>query len=100
MVSDVLNYFKSFADTSRMQISAKLFSMFRHYAGVDQVTIDLESGATVTDLLDALAGRFNNPAFKNDETQLMLMINNENAPLQTVLKEGDVVHLLPILGGG
>jgi MoaD family protein len=83
-----------------MKISVKLFSMFRHYAGVDQVIVELATGATVTDLLDTLAERFDNPAFKDNETQLMLMVNNENALHQTVLKEGDVVHLLPILGGG
>jgi MoaD family protein len=83
-----------------MQISVKLFSMFRHYAGVDQVMVEMATGATVTDLLDTLAERFDNTAFKDNETQLMLMVNNENALHQTVLKEGDVVHLLPILGGG
>jgi len=83
-----------------MQVTVKLFSMFRHYAGVDRMTVELATEATVTDLLNTLAERFNNPAFNHDETQLMLMVNNENALHQTVLTEGDVVHLMPILGGG
>jgi MoaD family protein len=83
-----------------MQVSVKFFSLFRHYAGVDQVAVELVEGATVNDLLEALAKRFDNPAFQNDETLLILMVNNENALHQTTLKEGDVVHLLPILGGG
>jgi MoaD family protein len=83
-----------------MKISVKLFSMFRQYAGAGHLTVDLEAGATVDDLLDALVERFDNPDFKNDETMLMLMVNNENAPHQRVLMEGDVVHLMPILGGG
>lgn len=83
-----------------MQVTVKLFSMFRHYAGVDRLTVELESGETIADLLDALAERFDNPAFNHDETQVMLMVNNENAPHQRILMEGDVVHLMPILGGG
>lgn len=83
-----------------MQITVKLFSMFRHYAGVDEVMVELDTGATVSDLLDALAKRFDNPVFTDDETLLMLLVNKNNAPRQTVLTEGDVVHLLPILGGG
>jgi MoaD family protein len=83
-----------------MQITVKLFSMFRHYAGVDEVMIELDTGATVNDLLDTLAERFDNPVFSDNETLLMLMVNKNNAPRQTVLMGGDVVHLLPILGGG
>jgi MoaD family protein len=83
-----------------MQISVKLFSMFRHYAGLDQTMVALDTGATVDDLLDALSKRFNNPVFSDDATLLMVMVNKNNAPRQTVLTEGDVVLLLPILGGG
>ena len=83
-----------------MLISVKLFSMFRYYAGVDQVVIELESGAAVTDLLKSLAARFDNPVFADDTSLLMVMVNQKNASPQTILNNGDVVHLLPILGGG
>ena len=83
-----------------MQITAKLFSMFRHYAGVDQVAVELNTGATVTDLLNTLVKQFDNPVFADENPLLMLMVNHKNASLQTVLREGDTVHLLPVLGGG
>lgn len=81
-----------------MKISVKLFSFFRQYAGVDHMTVDLADGATIADLLSGLSEKFNNPAFKTQKP--LIMINNENALPQSILKEGDVVHLLPILGGG
>lgn len=81
-----------------MQVSVKLFSFFRQYAGVDQVSVDLTEGASVADLLSELSERFQNSAFKEQKT--LLMVNNENALPQRILKEGDAIHLLPILGGG
>lgn len=83
-----------------MQINVKFFSLFRHYAGVNEAMVEAAPGASVTDLLDKLAEQFKNPAFNSDKTLLMLMVNNENACQETILKDGDVVLLMPILGGG
>ena len=83
-----------------MKVTAKLFSMFRLYAGVDQADVELPEGATTADLLDALAGRFENPVFDIENPLLMMMVNHQNAAPDTPLSDGDTVHLLPVLGGG
>ena len=83
-----------------MKITAKLFSMFRYYAGVDEATVELERGATVADLLKKLADRFGAEMLAENKLLLMVMVNKKNASRHTLLFEGDVVHLMPILGGG
>lgn len=81
-----------------MKVHVKLFSFFQQYASVDEVTVEISDGATVNDLLAVLGKKFNQSAFTDQKT--LLMINKVNALPQTVLREGDTVHLLPILGGG
>ncbi|MBN1382958.1 MAG: MoaD/ThiS family protein [Deltaproteobacteria bacterium] len=82
-----------------MQVSVKLFSFFRQYAeGIDQMTVDLAEGSSIADLLSLLSDRFNNSVFKTQKP--LVMINNENAVLQYIIKDGDVIYLLPILGCG
>jgi len=49
-------------------------------------------------LLNLLSERFDNPAFKDDWA--VAIVNQTKAAPETVLKDGDSVLLLPVLGGG
>ena len=82
-----------------MQVTVKFFSFFRPIAGTDQLSIDLPDGATLARLMTCLTERFNAPIFSSNEGTIM-MVNRKNAFPDTVLKEGDDVLLLPVLGGG
>lgn len=62
------------------------------------MTVDLAEGSSIADLLSLLSDRFNNSVFKTQKP--LVMINNENAVLQYIIKDGDVIYLLPILGCG
>ncbi len=81
-----------------MQVTVKFFSFFRPIAGTDQLSIELPEGATLTELLDSLSEKFASPSFRTDAA--MIMVNRKNAFPETILKEGDDVLLLPVLGGG
>ena len=81
-----------------MQVTVKFFSFFRHIAGTDQLSIDLPEGATLAGLLNALREKLDSPSLTNEG--VIMMVNHKNASPETILREGDDVLLLPILGGG
>ncbi len=62
------------------------------------MSVDLKDNCSMSDLLSLMCKRFSNKIFK--EYKAVLMVNNKNALPETILKEGDVVLLLPIMGGG
>ena len=81
-----------------MKVAVKFFSHFRQIVGADQVSVDLDSGATIAGLLNSLSERFDSPALKNDRA--VIIVNAKNAFPETILNDGDSVLVLPILGGG
>ena len=81
-----------------MQVTVKFFSHYRQMAGVDQLSVDLDGDATMAGLLNSLSERFDNPAFQDD--RVVFIVNQTKANPETVLKDGDTVLLLPVLGGG
>lgn len=81
-----------------MKVTVEFFSYFRQIVGADQLSVDLDDGAAIAGLLNSLSERFDSPALKNDRA--VMMVNQKNALLETILKDGDRVLLLPILGGG
>jgi MoaE-MoaD fusion protein len=81
-----------------MQVNVKLFSFFCQIAGTDRLFVEVDDGASVSDLLAVLSIRFNNPILQNE--QVAVLINQKQASFQTILNENDNVLLLPILEGG
>ena len=81
-----------------MQVTVKLFSYLSQIAGTDRLSVDLDDDARVSDLLSVLSAQFKNPLLKNEQT--VVLINQKQASLQTILNENDYVLLLPVLGGG
>ena len=81
-----------------MKVSVKFFSYFRQIVGADQLSVDLDGDATMAGLLNLLSERFDNPAFRDDWA--VAIVNQTKADPETVLKDGDSVLLLPVLGGG
>lgn len=81
-----------------MQVTIGFFSFYRQITGMDNLSVDLPEGASLAELLNFLNRRFECLTFTNERG--LMMVNRKNAPTETVLKEGDHILLLPILGGG
>ena len=59
---------------------------------VRELTVDLDPGASVADLLSTLE--------LADQRGLMLVVNGRTAKPTRELEDGDEVHLIPALSGG
>ena len=81
-----------------MQVTVKLFSFLGQMAGRERLSINLKEGASVSDLLNSLEGQFDNQFLQNK--QIVFLINQKQASLQSILRENDEILLLPVLGGG
>jgi molybdopterin synthase catalytic subunit len=82
-----------------MDVSVRLFAMLRETFGSDRVTLSLDGGATVADALEALRD-----VRGIGETiallPVLMAVNREYAPPDTVLAEGDELALIPPVSGG
>jgi MoaE-MoaD fusion protein len=74
------------------------FAVVRQKLGCDSEDIELPAGATAGALLAALTER--HPALGGLRAALKVAVNEEFAPLDRVLADGDVVALIPPVAGG
>jgi molybdopterin converting factor subunit 1 len=81
-----------------MRTRVLLFAALRDSAGGREVTVDLPSGATVSDLRDRLAA--SHPRLAPLLPNVAVAVNEEYAPSDQALNEGDVVALIPPVSGG
>jgi len=78
-----------------MQIDIKLFSRFREILPREargEATLELPQGATVADLLDHLA--------LPSRVKLITVGGAHVDDRETILNEGDIVHIYPVVVGG
>ena len=80
-----------------MKIRVLLFALYRDLAGTEELEIEIRSGATAAELVDAVR---KHPGLSILPPSPALAINQEYAPLATALNEGDEVALLPPVAGG
>jgi molybdopterin synthase catalytic subunit len=78
-------------------ISVRLFAGLRERAGTDRLELELPDGATVGELLDALAGT---PVGPIGPRQCVVAINREYADAGQSIAAGDEVALVPPVSGG
>lgn len=81
-----------------MQISVRLFSAVRSETGTETLTLDLPDGATVRHALDELSLR--HEKISPWLPSCRAAVGVEFASDDTVLKEGDVLALIPPVQGG
>jgi molybdopterin synthase catalytic subunit len=74
------------------------FAVVRERLGRDSEDIDLGAGATAADLLAELERR--HPVLAGLRGALKVAVNEEFAPLERRLDDGDVVALIPPVAGG
>jgi MoaD family protein len=94
-----------------MKIKVKLFSHLRSITGLKEVDLELNDGATLKDVLEALICKFGSKfeeAVKNMRTgeyaPFLIMVGKREVSTQTNLnyevKDGEEVYLLEPVGGG
>lgn len=81
-----------------MQVTVKLFARLREVVGSGQLVCDLEEGATLSDLLQALYAQF--PDLREDATRTFVALNHQLAVPSSPLRDGDEVALFPPVSGG
>ena len=79
-----------------MKIAVQLFGPLAEQAGVPRIEV-VVIGSTVKDVLAAVAVAA--PALKFDRT-VRFAVNTDYAEASATVREGDVVSLIPPVGGG
>jgi molybdopterin converting factor subunit 1 len=80
-----------------VRISVRLFAGLRERAGSDRVEVELPDGASVADLLEAMAGT---PVGELAPRSCIVALNREYAAADAVVGAGDEVALVPPVSGG
>ena len=80
-----------------MEVTVRLFAGLRERAGSERVEVELPEGASVADLLAALA---DTPVGALRPGQCVVAINREYARADAVVGAGDEVALIPPVSGG
>ncbi len=81
-----------------MRITVQFFSFLRQLTGSSELQLELPARATVADLLAELYRQF--PRLREAEKTTLVAIGVEFAKPAELLKDGDVVSLMPPLQGG
>lgn len=81
-------------------VTVKFFAMLRNLAGCEGK--DYEVGGTITldELKERLKADFPELSEVLDRRSVLISVNQEFAPGNTVIKDGDEVALLPPFSGG
>lgn len=80
-----------------MQIDVNIYSYLRYYLP-DQEKLfqekkwNIPEGVTVAHILEKLK--------LPKEVRVMVLLNNNSVDQKAVLKEGDIIHILPMMMGG
>ena len=82
----------------RMTIMVKLFAVLRDKAGVAELRLALPEGASVSDAMELVLGRY--PALAPFANRVACAVNLVRVDRQTVLNDGDELALLPPVSGG
>src|SRR6478672_5460611 len=76
-----------------MKVAVRLFAGLRELAGTRSTDIELPEGSTAADVWPALE-------LGTEPPGLLLAVNKDYAPRDTVLRAGDEVALIPPVSGG
>ncbi|MHC1754811.1 MAG: MoaD/ThiS family protein [Methanosarcina sp.] len=97
--------------TGKMKINVKFLASIREIVGAHEIPFELNAGDSVKDLLEVLESRFGTDfkeaagkPFEDENPRIRFLVNGRDIDfLQgpgTELKEGDLVVLIPPVGGG
>jgi len=99
-----------FSRNSMVKVKVKYFTTLRELAGTLEEKIILKDGAILADLIEIIASKYGEEArnylYKKGkiDPSIYFLINGENSHtlsgLKTKLKEGDIIAIIPPIGGG
>ena len=81
-----------------MELTVRLFALYRERAGTREFSLDLPPGATVADLTDAVRVLY--PRLAPPDVKIVVAVNADYAEPEDVLNPGDDVCLIPPVSGG
>lgn len=81
-----------------MNVTLKYFAILRELLQMDEETLTIPEGSTVTDLQRLLEEQ--HEVLKGRMDRVALAVNHQYASATTTLKDGDEIALLPPVGGG
>ena len=81
-------------------VTIRFFTIYREKAKADKIEIVLEESITVRDLLEIVKERITSIKDLLVEDRGMVAVNHEVAQLDTIVKDGDEVALIPPVSGG
>ena len=81
-----------------MEITVRLFALYRERAGRNAFPVQLAQGATVADLTAEVLRQF--PGLAPPQVQIVVAVNADYADPEVVLHPGDDVCLIPPVSGG
>ncbi len=95
----------------RLEVEVKYYAMLREASGRKREVFELPEGSSVGDLMDIVAGKYGDPfrryVFDSEMRvwdYLRFMLNGISVSslegFDTVLGDGDVMAILPPIGGG
>lgn len=81
-----------------LRVRTLFFASYRELAGTAELEVELQAGATVSDLLDAV--RALSPRLGALPREPVVAVNQRYATLDARLAEGDEVAFIPPVAGG
>ncbi len=81
-----------------MRVRVKFFAAARAIVGQGEVSVELQRGSTVGELMEQFFTQF--PELKEIAGSLLVAVNREIAERSAGLEEGDEVGVMPPVSGG
>jgi len=83
---------------SKLNVTVRLFAIYREKAGTTELVLELPEGADVGHLAGEMRRRY--PAITRDPSAIVVAVNQEYADHDHVLSDGDEAALIPPVSGG
>ncbi len=81
-------------------VTVKYFANLKQMAGKDEDQFDIKEGTTLAQLSDLIKQSVPKIGDMVREKKVMISLNYDVVPLDTVVKDGDEIALLPPFSGG
>ena len=81
-----------------LKVTVRFFALYRERAGRNQISLEFETGATVSRMLEEVRRLF--PGLAPPTVNIVAAVNAEYAGPDTVLGDGDDIALIPPVSGG
>lgn len=81
-----------------MTASVEFMGTQRNLTGESSVEISIKDFPTVSDAFEHISGLF--PSLYLNKYNTMITVNDEISPADRILKAGDKIVFLPVIGGG